>query len=1056
MKSWSVIFLFAIVFCLTGSSFAVNPGELQISALEQLREQFADPPAAYRPAPLYVWNDDMQEEEIARQLDEFKAGGFGGVFVHPRPGLITPYLSDRWLNVWRFTAEEAAKRGMVTYIYDENSYPSGFAGGFVPDQMPDARQESLERKEFQADQLDQLTVSVDSIALYRVTDPKTGAYERLSLPELAGNATKTAKDLELQPAAYILYNRHFGSPSPWYGGKTFVDLMRPDVTKSFLDITFNAYDKVLTDLYGKTVLASFTDEPQVAGCWSVEIPKAFQARWGYDILDFLPSIHSDTGDWRKIRHDYSATILELFMNNFAKPYFEACEKRGIAFTGHVWEHGWPHLNHNPDIMNFYAWQRWPGIDCLMNNYSEGTDAQFGNYRSNKELDSIANQFGRVRKMCETYGAGGWDLTMEDVKRIGDHLYAGGVNLLNPHLSYYTLRGARKRDHPQSFSYHEPYWEAFHIPMDYFGRLSWVLAAGKEQNPILIIEPTVTMWMYNWSSSQEEKLNQLGSAFQRYITELGAAQVAFDLGSEPVMADHARVKGNQLVMGECAYNAVLLPPGLEALESTTVKLLQEFAAAGGTVISSVGAPPYVDGKASDAAKAIKDKAGDRWIEEKLSPAQLAEKWGNGGVLIASNPPKDGRVYHYVREFDDGRVVFLANTSLTQGSKGLIEAVGSFAEEWDAIQGKFEKVPFAPGSGLFEPGSVQWKFDLPPAGSALFAVYLKEPKHELVEPQKGEASATPKKPDGEMKIAALQPNVLTLDYVDLVLKGETTEGLYFYDAQNKIYQAHGFKKNPWDNAVQFKDELIQKDHFPPDSGFELRYPFTLDEFETLPELKVVVERGDRYAVSVNGNTVQPEKDQWWLDRAFNVYVLKSEWLKKGRNVVATVAKPFSIHMEPEPVYLLGDFNLKSAQKGFTLVPAAPLKLGPWSEQGRPLYADKVAYTQTYTFAENEKGSHYVELTDWKGTAARVDVNGKPAGYILWQPFRLDISKAVKPGENTISVVVFGSLKNLLGPHHSGTLRGSAWPSAFWKNPEGGQPSGEKYDVIGYGLNKPFMVY
>ena len=35
---------------------------------------FADPPASHRPAPLWVWNDLMSEEQIAAQLKDLKAG----------------------------------------------------------------------------------------------------------------------------------------------------------------------------------------------------------------------------------------------------------------------------------------------------------------------------------------------------------------------------------------------------------------------------------------------------------------------------------------------------------------------------------------------------------------------------------------------------------------------------------------------------------------------------------------------------------------------------------------------------------------------------------------------------------------------------------------------------------------------------------------------------------------------------------------------------------------------------------------------------------------------
>ncbi len=1036
----------------TPSGFAGNPAEQRISTLAEVREQFSDPPAAYRPAPLYVWNDDMQEEELARQLDEFKKQGYGGVFVHPRPGLITPYLSERWLELWRFTAEEAEKRGMVTYIYDENSYPSGFAGGHVPERMPEARQVSLRRQEFSPDQLDRLVVNANTIALYRLSPSNDSPYVRLPLPKLAEGEKKTAKDLGLEPNSYIVYSRQYGNSSPWYGGRFFVDLMRPGVGDAFLDITFGAYDKALSDLYGKTVLACFTDEPQVAGCWSSAIPSAFQERWGYDILDHLPSIHADAGDWRRVRHDYAQTILDLFMNNFAKPYYEACEKRGLPSTGHIWEHGWPNLTHNPDIMSYNSWQHWPGIDCLMNQYSEGPNAQFGNYRANKEIDSIANQFGRIRKLCETYGAGGWELTFEDMKRIGDHLYAGGVNLLNPHLSYYTIRGARKRDHPQSFSYHAPYWEAYHISMDYFGRLSWTLAGGKEKNPILVIEPTTTMWMYNWSPSQQKTLDILGPAFQRFVTKLGASQVAFDLGSEPVMARIASVKGKQLIVGECAYDVVILPPGLENLERSTVNLLEEYAEQGGEIISLVGVPAYVEGRPDKSANRIKEKAGSCWSEDDLPPSELQRRWGNGGLQITSSPPKNGRVFHYTREFEDGYLLFLANSSMEEASKGSVEVTCKRVEKWNPANGNRCSIDAkSKDNGL---SRRSWDFDLPPAGSALFAIYTQEDE-DVAPTVRPTVSSKPVELSGKLKIEALEANVLPLDYVDLVLKGELTEGLYFYDAQTRIYQAHGFDKNPWDSAVQFKDEILQKDHFPDDSGFELRYPFTIGAFETMPDLKAVVERGDRYSVEINGQVVEPEKGEWYLDQSFTVYNMKPEWLHKGRNTLTTKASPFTLHHEPESVYILGDFNLASAEKGWTIEVPKPLDLGPWSNQGRPCYPGKVAYSQTLKCENNAGADFFVELQDWKGTVARVDVNGETAGYIGWRPWRLEITDHLQTGENTISVVVFGSLKNLLGPHHNNPGRGAAWPSMFHRGPKEGQPAGDQYDVIDYGLTAPFNI-
>jgi hypothetical protein len=298
------------------------------------------------------------------------------------------------------------------------------------------------------------------------------------------------------------------------------------------------------------------------------------------------------------------------------------------------------------------------------------------------------------------------------------------------------------------------------------------------------------------------------------------------------------------------------------------------------------------------------------------------------------------------------------------------------------------------------------------------------------------------------------VLPLDFMDVEVKGQRMEGLYRFDAQTRIYQAHGFSRNCWDRAVQFRDELIQKDRFPNDSGFTVQYPFHLEGFEKLPALEAVVERGDRYEVKVNGRLIQRKEGDWWLDRSFYRYVIDPEHLRPGRNVIETTARPFSIHHEPEPVYLLGRFALKSADQGWIVSPARPLKPGPWSPQGRPFYSGAVTYTQRVECRPGRQ-RFFISLSDWKGVAARIDVNGSTAGYLGWPPWRLEITDGIREGSNTVSVVVYGSLKNLLGPHHRGAVRGSAWPGSFLHGMDG-QPPGDKYDVIPYGLYKPFRIW
>lgn len=85
-----------------------------------------------------VWNGKVTEIEINRMLKDFKDAGCGGAFIHPRPGMITEYMSDEWYSLYRYAVDKGKEMGLDIWIYDENSYPSGFAGGHVPEDMPES------------------------------------------------------------------------------------------------------------------------------------------------------------------------------------------------------------------------------------------------------------------------------------------------------------------------------------------------------------------------------------------------------------------------------------------------------------------------------------------------------------------------------------------------------------------------------------------------------------------------------------------------------------------------------------------------------------------------------------------------------------------------------------------------------------------------------------------------------------------------------------------------------------------------------------------------------
>jgi hypothetical protein len=354
------------------------PEKENISTIAGLKQLFADPPSEFRSAPFWVWNEKISEEGIDFQLKEFKKAGIGGVFVHPRPGLLTEYLSDDWFHLFDYAVQKGKELDMKVWIYDENSYPSGFAGGHVPDEMPDSYKHGAGLKMEIRQDLN-LTFSDTIAVILKKTD--TGFTD----------ITATVLQERGKKGTWYVFRKTYPDKSPWYGGFSYVDLLYKGVTEKFLDLTMTrGYEKKnLTD-FGKSVPGIFTDEPNLEAAlsdgaimrWTPDLWDTFHQRWGYDLKVNLPSLVEETGNWKKIRHDYYELLLELFIDRWARPWNRYCEEKNLKWTGHYWEHGWPEPTDGLDEAAFYIWHQIPGVDMLgFRLDTSGLGGQFGNDRA---------------------------------------------------------------------------------------------------------------------------------------------------------------------------------------------------------------------------------------------------------------------------------------------------------------------------------------------------------------------------------------------------------------------------------------------------------------------------------------------------------------------------------------------------------------------------------------------------------------------------------------------------------------------------------------------------
>lgn len=1021
------------------------------NTLAELKAGFKNPPVDFSTAPFWVWNDQVTKEKIDFQLQEFKDKGLHMVFIHPRPGLITEYLGNEWFELVKYSVDKAKELGMKIWLYDENSYPSGFAGGHVP-----AATFST------SDPI----AGLDMKKLDVINPADTTNYFLLikQVGNSFANITNSRSQYAGQTGVYYGFTKwYYPSGNGWYGGFSYVDLLAYGITEKFIKITMDGYEDYIGDEFGKTVPGIFTDEPNISTSgggrtvmrFTPVLFNRFEKQYGYQLETYLPCLYDEIGDWKNVRHDYYSLLLDMFLERWSVPWYDYTEKNGMVWTGHYWEHGWPDPKHGGDNMAMYMYHQYPGIDMLFN--TDQRPDQFGNIRAVKELSSVVNQLDKPRALSETYGGAGWELTFEDMKRLGDWEYVLGVNFMNQHLAHMTLKGARKRDYPQSMSYHTTWWDQYKPLNEYFHRLSFALSAGKQINRILVMEPTSTSWMLHSpvrASNPESgvfPIDALKSKFHSLLTLLEKHQVEYDLGCERIIRSHGDVQDGKFMVGSRGYDLVVLPPMTENLMDSTYILMLEYLEQGGKVLSLTGYPDRLDGNRAPSLAENFKKYKDQWIVVPDIDEQMISEYFLETDFESVNPAKwGGNVFHHRRILKDGQLYFFSNYDKSEAARVTFKGKGKSVLEFDVPSGEIRLLDATETDGM-----VELSFTLPPAGSKLLFFSSKSQGGEVVamEELKGVEAVQ----ETETKVQRMEPNALTLDYCDLKVGGKSYTDLYFYNAADTIYkhylkEIYGYNYNPWSNAVQYRTRILDKNQFADGSGFEVTYRFSIENGFIPSSIKAVVESPQLYQVLINGHVLEPMPDAWWLDKDFGVFHVQPFLVNDRENKLTVKALKMDVLAEVEPVYLIGDFGVQPETKGFKIIREPVIQLGSWKNQQLPFYSQGVSYSKTIVSLSGQRA--LVKLNDWAGTVAKVNVNGVSAGKIAWHPYELEITKHLKEGENNVEVIVIGSLKNLMGPHHFNPEKGFVTPWTFFRAPVS-QPAGAEYDMLDYGLFEDFEI-
>ncbi len=987
--------------------------------IDKMLNKLQTPDNKYRAIPFWSWNDALDNDTLRHQVNDMAQAGFGGYFIHARAGLKTPYFSEQWMQGIEACVDQGRKEGVHSWLYDENGYPSGFAGGKVPAKGLAYQQKFLQ---FERVFADALRYTEHSLAVYDVD----AGYHRISPDTVQGE----------EQLLHVCY-----SVNPYYA-----DLLDRHVVQDFIEETYEPYYQRFQQYFGKEIPGIFTDEPQygrAAMPWSFVLPEEFLQRCGYDILDCLPALFAEVSGYQKARYDFWNTVTALFVSSCAEQLGQWCKAHGCKLTGHVLLEDDIRFQTmcNGSAMAFYRHMDIPGIDWL----GKAT----GNPVIVKQVVSVAAQMGKDLVLSEMFAAAGWNTTLSELKHIAQWQYALGINLTCDHLYPYSLAGMRKKDHPPGISYQSNWWTQCRTFNDYFARLGMLLSEGRQGEQLLVIHPLRSGWIALdagcYPTGTNAELHRIDSGFEQLSEMLSGLHMDYHFGDEGMMAEIGVVEADALVIGQCRYHSVLIPRAT-TLEETTIDLLLKFAKNGGKLYAlENNFPTIINGVPSERLSQLQaacqllglDRSGLQPLltQTGCKPVQVQDKQGE----------EIANILHRVSRYDEGTALYLVNMDLDSKHDCVVRLDG-----YQTVQLLQLEDCTAQPLTIRADGTVL--LSLAPSQSAVLYFTNEVQDTELLTVQ---APQVVPWQDG-WTAQALSHNVLVLDSCTLSIEGG--------------------EPSQQQSIVHIQKQLLEIGH-----SVDVCLDFTVDvRYDIAPDapLYLVIEHGQDYTLCINGTAVSTQTDDWWKDHLFSKIDVSGKFHKGHNTIVLRTrfvnspalmaklerAKVFEAEMnmltfdtELENIYLLGDFLVKCEHPTQEAPRDALLQKGPfyldaqlvqvceeWTSNGYPFFTGAILLTQTVDLLPG--GRVVFRMGKPHCAYCKLSVNDKEVKTFLWTPYEVDITDHLIPGQNTLTVEIISTDRNLFGPHHHPRGELHALGPVQFTEAEGWEPG---YSLVKFGL-------
>ena len=1001
-------------------------------------ESFQNPGACYRGTPFWSWNTLMTKEMIEQQILEFKKMGMGGFHVHVRVGLKNQYMSDEFLSLVQFCNEKAKENGMLCWLYDEDRYSSGIAGGEVTKNMFFRARWLKLTVHKEEDMLNSFEEFLDR---QNRNEKVRGCFLRAYDIVLESGNLKKASIMEEgdkpEGVKWYLY-MELAEESPWCNDQTYVDTMKREAIGCFIHLTHDRYAEVLQNDFGKSIPAIFTDEPHINGLrlpakaegqqdiclpYTEMLPEIYGEVDGKDFFEAIPYIiWNRKGEKASpLRYHYYKTINRMFVDAYCGQIGDWCAKHNLLFTGHLLGEDTMRGQASSvgEAMRCYREFQLPGIDNLC-------DAR--DFLAAKQAASIAHQYRKEGVLSELYGVTQWDFNFEGYKLAGDWQAALGVTVRVPHLAWASMNGEAKRDYPAAIGWQSPWYKDYSYVENHFARVNYCLTRGKPVIRVGVLHTIESFWLLQGPGEQSEgKKKQLEDDFKNITKWLLIGGIDFDYIAESSLADEKSAQEGALFRcGDMGYSVVLVP-SCRNLRKTTLQRLLQFTDAGGTVIFLGETPEYVDCGREESLECLMKKCERMQLSRQTLLERLAP-WREVDFLERGEK-RTFQLLHQLREEQDCRWLFIAQAY--RGMEGRQDEVwyrralhapqmieikikGYWkAEKYDTLSGEVSNL-----EALLRNGQTVVPYEI--YGDDSLMLRLKritdvDSNEEEGDVEKGgkickerscERRQTLPEPIG---YRMSEPNVLLLDRFEYALDDEEyQEACEMLKLDNRLRERLHLPLRCESLAqpyIRIKEDV--RDH-----KLHLRTSFY--STTELSECCLALEEAGYCSCTLNGQAVRMESQGYYVDPAITVVKLPA--IRKGDNELC-LTMDYGDCTDLEWMYLLGEFGVELRGARASLYPK-PEKLfwGDYTRQGFPFYTGNMTYLAALPEDDPEKKGRdkILQVPYYSGAAVKVSVNHGEEQMLAFLPYKCRL-KDLRTHNNVLQITCLGNRYNGFGQLH-----------------------------------------